>query len=218
MAGNVSTAYLLATARAPDYFKAIQRGTAPTRFTTEFLENLGFKNKADRQLIPVLKALRFLDDSNVPTQAYRDYLDEKRGRAVLGRQILGAYEGLFELNRQAHKAEPADLKGKFKSLTNASDNVANLMALTFKGLCELADVDAARASPENIELPAPKPARKPADHEVAKVAEDLRKLPETITPPSAVSLSYRIEINLPNTTDVEVYRAIFRALREHLIG
>jgi hypothetical protein len=222
MAGNVSTAYLIATGRTSEYFSAIQRGTAPSRFTREFLENLGFKSKADRQLVPVLKALRFLDDSNVPTQAYRDYLDERRGRLVLGRQILGAYEGIFELDRAANTSDASDLRGKFKSLTNASENVANYMAVTFKNLCEIADVEGARSSQAEpvhpaVERPAAKPPKQPVGHDTivpppAPGAEAVVPLPG-----APVSLSYRIEINLPNTTDVEVYRAIFKALREHLI-
>src|SRR5438094_725545 len=119
MAGRVPSSYLIAYGRTQEYFQKIQRGTAPTRFTTEFLENLGFKNKSDRSLIPVLKALSFLDDSNAPTQVYREYLDANRGKIALGRQILQAYEGLFELNRDAHKEKEVQDVGKTLDLGGA---------------------------------------------------------------------------------------------------
>jgi hypothetical protein len=33
-----------------------------------------------------------------------------------------------------------------------------------------------------------------------------------------MNLSYTINLNLPPSTDPEVFNAIFRALREHLLG
>ncbi len=217
MGGTVPTTYVVATGRIPDYFAAIQKGTAPSRFTTEFLENLGFKAKNDRQFIPLLKALRFIDESNVPTQVYRDYLDDKRAKAVLAKQILAAYEGIFELDRTANRSAAADLKGRFKSLANVSDPVANWMALTFRGLCDLADFTAS-GSPEPMEEEeADTPVELPALETISTHLATGSEPPPLSQPASgALGLSYRIEINLPNTTDVEVYRAIFRALREHL--
>jgi len=205
VAGKVPSTYLVAYGRTAEYFGAIQRGTAPTRFTTEFLENMGFKSKNDRALIPLLKSLNFIDESNAPTQLYRDFLDSTRAKIVLGRQILKAYEGLFELNRKAHKEKASALVGPVKSLANVSDPVANWMAQTFVNLCSLADIDGARSgegSPEEEGV------------ETSKI--DMGKL---IEPPPAQTfgLNYHIEIHLPNTTDIEVFRSIFKALREHII-
>jgi len=198
---------LVAAGRTEEYFKAIQKGTAPPRFTTEFLENMGFKSKNNRQLTALLKALNFVDESNVPTQAYREYLDPKRGRIALGKQILSAYEGIFELNRDAHKEKASDLQGSFKSLANVSEPVANWMAVTFTNLCALADIEGARKGLVEEE------PKKEMKKEEVRHAE-----PEVSTPPSSpLGLSYHIELHLPNTTDIEVFRAIFKALKEHLI-
>jgi uncharacterized protein DUF5343 len=217
MGGTVPTTYVVATGRIPDYFAAIQKGAAPSRFTTDFLENLGFKAKNDRQFIPLLKALRFLDESNVPTQVYRDYLDDKRAKAVLAKQILAAYEGIFELDRAANQAAAADLKGRFKSLANVSEPVSNWMALTFRGLCDLADFSATASPAPALEQEADTPPEPPALVSISRdpVSGVEPPLPSA-APLGGIGLSYRIEINLPNTTDVEVYRAIFKALREHL--
>jgi hypothetical protein len=208
MAGKVPSAYLTAAGRTDEYFKAIQKGTAPARFTNDFLENLGFKGKNDRQLIPLLKALNFLDESNVPTQVYRDYLDPKRGKIVLAKQILVAYEGIFELNRDAHKEKAADLQGSFKSLANVSEPVAAVMATTFTNLCALADIEGARKGLQEA----------PVKETVKETAKEKDQEKEDDTPPpSPIGLAYHIELHLPNTTDIEVFRAIFKALKEHLI-
>jgi hypothetical protein len=204
MPGRVPTTYLLAYARIPAYFAAIQQGTAPSRFTTDFLEALGFKAKNDRALIPLLKELRFIDDQNRPTAVYRDYLDPDNSKIALGRQVLAAYEGLFELVKDAHKKTGSELQGKFKTLKNATDNVAGAMSQTFANLCKIADIDGARATP--VEPPP----------EEGSVPEEPPLQSGGVTQAAGASFHYHIEIHLPNTTDTEVFRAIFKALREHL--
>lgn len=204
MAGKVPTTYLLAYARIPAYFAALQQGTAPSRFTTDFLEALGFKAKNDRALVPLLKELRFLDDQNRPTPVYRDYLDPDNSKVILGRQVLAAYEGLFELVKDAHKKTGSELQGKFKTLKNATDNVAGAMAQTFANLCKIADIDGARSAPVE---PPPEEGQEP---------EELPAIAGAAAQAAAASFHYHIEIHLPNTTDTEVFRAIFKALREHL--
>lgn len=210
MAGSVPSSYLGAAGRIPEYFERIQRGAAPPRFTVEFLENMGFKNKTDRDLVRLLKVLRFLDDSGAPTQNYRDFLDPGRGKAILGRQVLAAYDGLFQLDRNAHELGQAELEGRFKSLANATPVVARFMAQTFLNLCKVADIEAARAS-AGREIPAAV-----STHE-RQARESPTPRTEAGAPEPAAGLHYHIEIHLPNTTDPEVFRAIFKALREHLL-
>ena len=212
MVGKVPNVYLNASGRLEEFLRAVQRGNAPTRFTIEHLETMGFKSKADRQFIPLLKALGFLDESNVPTQAYRDYLDPARARAVLGRQILNTYDGLFELEREAHKLRPSELQGKFKSIANQTEAVSALMASTFAKLCSLADIDAARGAAA-LKAEAPQAAER--DEVMAPSHSGIPSRPSTEMVP--FGLSYNIQINLPNTTDVEVFRSIFKALRENLL-
>jgi len=210
MTASVPSSYVGAPGRIPRYFAKIQRGTAPPRFTVEFLENMGFRAKTDRDIIRILKVLRFLDDSGQPTQNYRDFLDPQRGKAVLGRQILSAYEGLFQLERQANLLSPTELEGKFKSLANATPAVARFMAQTFLNLCKSADLEQiAPTSTPALERP-PAPAVTPE----SAVRKEMPPLGSTT---SDGGLHYHIEIHLPNTTDPEVFRAIFKALREHLL-
>jgi Family of unknown function (DUF5343) len=210
---KVFSAYVSATYRIPDYFEKIQAGTAPSKFTVDFLEKLGFKNKSDRNLILLLKGLGFFDESNTPTSVYRAYLDETQSRAVLGKQVRIAYEGLFEIDRNANHLAPPDLKGKFKTILNASDQVSTWMFLTFAKICSIADFE--------IGAPAKSKETKEADREpkenVKEKAPAVDRERETGgNLPEPLSLGYRFEIHLPNTTDVDVYRAIFKALREHL--
>jgi hypothetical protein len=203
MTSTMTSAYLVAYNRTSDYFKTIQVGNAPARFTQEHLINMGFKAKNDRLLMPMLKALGFLDDNNKPTKIYMDFLDRERGKIVLGKQILNSYQPLFELNKEAHKLTASQLEDKFKTLVNASASRSTYMAQTFLKLCAIADIEGARK-----ELIGGEVKKTPIEEEEPKEKKALN-LP--------LGLNYHIEIHLPNTTDITVFRAIFKAMREHLL-
>lgn len=203
----LTNAYVLPTNRIPDIFSKIRDGQAPERFTTQLLRDWQFKSTNDRAFIALLKALGFLSSDGVPAQRYHDYRDHSKSKQVLGQAIRDAYGDLFLIKAHPTTADRAAIEGKFKSFHNASDNVAGLMAKTFLALLPLADLDAKAVSipapSEKLPIESTEDQRAPAGSSVAGVG-----LP---------SLNYNIQIHLPPTKDVEVYNAIFKSLREHLI-
>ena len=101
------------------------------------------------------------------------------------------------------------LKGWFKSKTGASDSVAQKIASQFRSLAQYADFEAklpGEAQPKTPEKITPPETVVPSKPPVA---------PEGL---SGLGLVYRLEIHLPDTQNVETFRAIFRALREELIS
>ena len=105
-------------------------------------------------------------------------------------------------------------RGKFKSFHNVSDNVASLMMRTFYALLALSDLKAAtrkakkpKPEAEEKKKTAIEPSRSSTD---GPVAEGVGRL-------VATGLHYNIQIHLPASKDVEVYNAIFKSLREHLL-
>ena len=197
--------YLMTPGKAKEYMEAIQAGSAPARFTQDFLEGLGFKSKNDRKLVSVLISLGFLDSNKVPTQAYRDYLDSERAPVVLGNQLKKAYGELFTLLRDAPSADTPTLVGKFKSLCNIKESTAEKVAMTFRNLSAIAEfVD----QPDAVE---------PEADEENGAAVPPSAAPSSTSVAVGIGLAHRIEINLPNTTNIDVYHAIFRSLKENLL-
>jgi hypothetical protein len=105
------------------------------------------------------------------------------------------------------------IEGKFRSAHNASPNTAKLMASTFYALLEMADLSLATPPKTEDDKPEKEPER---EREVP--------LPRKSDPAADASPShhrptfhYNIEIHLPATKDVEVFNAIFKSLREHLL-
>ncbi len=153
-----------------------------------------------------MKAIDFLTPDGKPTTRYHDFRDQSRSRRVLGDALLETYKDIFLIKRLPTEADFDAVQGKFKSYHNCSVNVAKLMASTFLSLLKEADISDAAVG-------------KPNGSSTASVV--VPEVPETPRPQISesrpTSLHYNIQIHLPPTKDIEVYNAIFKSLREHLL-
>lgn len=201
----LTNSYVLATNRIPDIFTRIRDGQAPERFTNQLLKDWGFTSTNDRTFIPLLKALGFLSADGKPTQRYSDYRDHSRSKQVIAQALREAYGDIFLIKENPSPSDKSSIAGKFKSFHNASDHVAGLMAKTFLGLLPLADLSSKGGSST--------PPKEP---------DGLSPKKENVSTPQTLdsrgpSLHYNIQIHLPATKDIEVYNAIFKSVREHLL-
>jgi hypothetical protein len=195
-----------------EFFRQIRQGQAPRQFSQQHLKDLGFNSTNHRAFIPLLKALGFLTADGQPTQRYHDYRNEAQSRQVMADALRDAYAELFVLRSHPKDADRPLLEGKFKSTHNVSERVAKLMAGTFYALLPLADLAAsepAKAAPEGD-------PKEPGKKEEPRSPEDEDRPPKGRGRP-ATSLHYNIQIHLPATKDIEVYNAIFKSLKEHLV-
>jgi hypothetical protein len=188
---------------------AMQRAAVPDAFGMDFLKDLGFTSSNDRSVLKVLKFLGLLDASGRPQTSYRDYMDHTKSKKILADCIRHAYDDLFKSDKNAFSKSAKDLTGWFKTKTGAGAKVAEKMATTFKALASYADFSGVQVTQEP-----------PADH---KKKGKMAEIPPT--PPAAgglgansFGLTYRIEVHLPDTTNVDTFRAIFRAIRDELMS
>jgi hypothetical protein len=207
------TSYLTSTKNVPAMLDAIRAGEAPEKFTTRFLESLGFANTNDRLFINMLQRLGFLSGDRTPTDRYFRYLDQTQSKAVMAEGLRDAYADLFRINKTANKMSKSDIINKMKTLSQGqlSATVLDKMATTFLELSKHADFDA-------------KPA---AEEEHADIKPPEQK--DGVTPPTPLAtpahagkltfggLHYNIQIILPATRDPGIYDALFRSLKEHLL-
>lgn len=208
----LTTAYLQTTKNLQSIINSLVGAKAPERMTNKFLEDLGFTSSNDRLYIGLFKALGLLDENGAPTQRYHLFLDQSETGKVLAAGIQEAYDELFALRKDAQNLTIEEVKGKFKTLTQGkkSDNIIQLMANTFKALC-----DAANWSEDTQSKPI-----------LPKVPEKTKEenAPKRDTPPEKIksnnsvdlNLRYDIHVHLPETTNMDVYDAIFQSLKKHL--
>jgi len=186
----------------------VKTAGVPDRVTFEFLKTLGFKSSNDRPIITVMKAIGFLDGSGAPTALYKAYRGND-GPRVLAAALREAYRDLFVAHTSAHKLSIDDLKGIIASKTTKGEPTVLRIAKTFSTLAKAADFSSEAS--DDVE--------DDSDEVDAAEPERIRsELPQISHPRhSSPTFHYNIEIHLPTTTDVTVYNAIFRSLRENLL-
>jgi Family of unknown function (DUF5343) len=198
--------YVQVYGQLPDFFSRIAQGQAPPRFTRQYLKDLGFTSANFNAVIPLLKAMGFLEPDGTPTERYHRYRDGSQARRVMTDGLREAYGDLFLIKADPSDADRPLIEGKFKSTHNATDRVAKLMANTFFALLPLADLSGTSQAPASPAAVEPMPQQSPAAAQSPSSA------------PLSPTLHYNIQIHLPATKDVEVYNAIFKSLKEHLLG
>jgi len=204
----LANTYVQVYGKLGDVFQHLAQGQAPEKFTVQYLKDLGFASTNFRAVIPLLKALGFLSDEGVPTSRYLEYRNVALSRQVMGAALRDAYGDLFTIRANPAPTDRKLIEGKFRSAHNVSANVAKLMASTFYALLDLADLTPAV-------VPAPedeKPLKTPPPP-----ANDKGEGTPPPHPRHSPTLHYNIQIHLPATKDVEVFNAIFKSLKEHLL-
>lgn len=153
--------------------------------------------------IPLLKRLGFIDEANIPTENYRQFRDENNSGAIMAQQIKIAYKDLFAANEYANELKREDVISKLTTIlgTPADDKTTPKVAGTFLALCGLANFKG--KVPEQS-----KPHGKPE--------KPTEPFPQSQLP--KLGISYTINLNLPASTDIEVFNAIFKALKENLLS
>lgn len=193
--------YMNSVGGIPTIFTRIREAGAPPRFTHEFLRaSLGFTSSNDRSIISILRQLGFLTSDGTPTDRYHEFRGQSGGRA-LAEGLREGWSDLFLADQHANDKTATQLQSLFKSVSGKSESVAKKMATTFKALSDQADwsvrtseILPSNGDEENLIQPS---------------------VPQTTTP--AMSLHQDVHVHLPATSDVAVYRAIFRALKDELI-
>jgi hypothetical protein len=192
------------------FLDAIQTAGVPPRVTFEFLKTLGFKSSNDRTMIQVLKAIGFVDANGAPTSLYKEYRDPSRGPRVLAQALRGAYADLFLAHTKANELTADKLKGIIATKTSKGERVVAEIARTFQALAKKADFSGA------VDLG---PVEE-GDDNPSNIQGEGAAPPPAPPPPRATAgaaFHYNLQIHLPTTTDITVYNAIFRSLREHLL-
>jgi Family of unknown function (DUF5343) len=208
---NLPNNYVQVYGQLPEFFSKLQQGQAPEKFTQQHLKDIGFTSSSYRALIPLLKTIGFLSADGSPTSLYHSYRNKAEASKILGGAVRNAYADLFLINDPPTERDKDLVEGKFKSTHNVGDRISELMAKTFFALAKLSDFSAQPKKPllEGNSNPA-EPLKEPASERPNGISHSSNY----VTP----SLHYNIQIHLPATKDLEVYNAIFKSLKEHLLG
>ncbi len=194
--------YMMSNNKIAPIITKIQQAARPAKFTQEVLKNLGFTSTNDRAFIPLAKKLGFLSDDGTPTALYDQLKDKTTSQTVLALQIKSLYSELYAINVEIHKASEAEIKGAISRVTGKDEEGVGRIYNTFKTLCNNADFNGT--------------VNENTAEEVEENDEKVPSIGLAATLP-ATQFHYNIQIHLPATTDISVYNAIFKSLKENLL-
>lgn len=208
----LSESYVSNISAIGSFLDSIRTAGVPERVTFEFLKTIGLTSSNDRNVIAVMKGLGFLDQNGVPTDRYKTYRNKNEGGRVLARAMREAYSDIFLANENAQDLTAEKIRNIVAAKSSKGDRVVLEIARTFKALAAKADFSKdphASASDERAEAPRREAAPPPEASMPPLHSTQGRSHPQ---------FHYNIQIHLPTTTDVAVYNAIFRSLRENLLS
>jgi hypothetical protein len=203
---SIPSSYFTSAKNLPAILDQIQKGKVPAKFTYDYLKQLGFPSSNDRPIIPVLKALGFLDESGAPQERYRRYKDASNAKRVMAEGMREAYTDVFAIDEEANTLPPDKVKGIFARLSDKGDAVTEKMAKTFRALVDQADFSTPTVVEE--EHKDDEPRDEDDEHN-----PDLRREHGGV-----LALRHDVHVHLPISDDIKVYDAIFRSLRENLLA
>jgi hypothetical protein len=120
-------------------FEKIASAKIPPKFTHDFLTTtIGLKGTNDRQLIPLLRNLGFLDQSSTPSASYALLKGAQKGAAIAA-GIRKAYAPLFTANEKADELSGEALRSLVSQVAGSDDDMTRRISLTFSALTKLGD-------------------------------------------------------------------------------
>jgi hypothetical protein len=180
----------------------------PKVFTGDFLPTvIGASGGAARPIIPILKATGLLNQGGVPTELYSQFQTESGRSAAALAALRHGYAEIFKRNQYAHRADEKTLTDVIVSITGLprSEKIVRYILNTFQTF----QAFARSATDEVPKMVGSEP----------RVAEQATEKPDgrDTAAPMGIGLVYNINVALPETTDIDVYNAIFRSLRANLL-
>jgi hypothetical protein len=162
-----------------------------------------------RPVIPILKATGLLNQTGAPTEIYAQFQTDAGRPAAALQALRNGFGEIFRRNQYAHKAEEAALVDVIVAITGLprKEGIVRYILNTFQAF-----QDYAKQAREDGKL-----------DEQSDAGQSYDATPALPADPSGSStgrlqLAYNINVVLPETTNVEVYNAIFKSLKANLLA
>ena len=183
--------------------ECLKKAYTPEKFSQDFLATkLGLKGGSPRQVIPYLKRIGFLGSDGTLTELYEQFRNEAQSSAAAAEALRNGYRVLYDINEYLHEATDEEVMGVIIQATGAEQDSKTAKAIlgSFRALKAFADFDAPaiRSTARDEEVP------------VLTQGDGNRML-------DSLRIGYTINLNLSATSDIAVFNAIFKSLRENLL-
>lgn len=207
--------YVVAVSTLEKMLEKIKTASVPEKFSQDFVSTkLALKGGTPRSLIPFIKKMGLVTSDGTPTDRYREFRNPAKSGYAIAAAMRELYEDLFDMNEYVYELDTGKLKGLIVESTGAeaSSAVVQKTLSTFCALKKLADFNTDLE--KNSDIPEGKKLENPISIDVPHMQNASSK---NHSQSEGINLSYTINLNLPATTDIEVFNAIFKSLKHHLL-
>jgi hypothetical protein len=182
----------------------IPESEKPSTFSYDFMGTvLGASGGASRPVIPILKKVGLIGSDGTPTELYAQF-QTQGGRAAAALQALkNGFAEVFRRNQYAHKANEEKVRDLIVAVTGLpkTDAIVKYILNTFEVFQDYAK--GAADEPQAASEPSV-----PYERQQPSRGDGVQQ---------QIGLAYNFNIILPETTNIEVFNAIFRSLKENLL-
>jgi len=193
--------------RLGDALKALIEAERPPKFNEDFLGTvLKIRGGSGRPIPPILKRVGLLNPDNSPTELYSKFKSDSSRPAAALQALKNGFGEIFKRSEYAHRESDDKVRDLIVEITGLTknDSIVTSILGTFNTFREYAKL---ASSADEVAQAEPSPSRSAPPQ-----GDDVQA-----SRPSKFSLVNTINVVLPETTDVQVYNAIFRSIRENLM-
>lgn len=197
----------------------IKSASVPERFTQDFVSTkLAMKGGSAAACIPFVKKMGFVASDGTPTDLYREFRNPRKSRIAVGKAFKKLYQKLYEMNEYIHDATDQEVLGLIVECTGGEKDstVTKLTLSTLNMLRKISDFD--NESNGEVDSLDTTISRTPPTEPIPQSIPQLQIPAHQQHSNKGINLAYTINLNLPATKDIEVFNAIFKSLKEHILG
>lgn len=208
--------YLTSPGNLSKAFEGIKNAAVPPKVTQDFVKTvLKIPGGSGDNLTTFLRRMGFVNSDGTPSEIYAKFRNSATTEIAAAQAMNIGYAEIFRRNQYAHKLSREELKGLIVEVTGSSPEAKSvtLAVSTFSNFNEFANFEAVEPSSEDINV-----AKVENIGSGDRAHQGLHK-PEMQEAAASMgmNLGYTININLPSTTDIEVFNAIFKSIKENLL-
>jgi hypothetical protein len=200
--------YVTAPGNVEKAFLGIKAAATPAQAGQDFVKSiLKIPGGSGNQVAAFLKKIGFVRADGTPSDIYKRFRNPTTSGTAMMEALRIGYPALFQRNETWYTLGDEELRGLIVEETGQAhdSSVVSLALATIKGMKKFADLKAA----SKVTVIPHEEHRDPPPH--------VPQLPPQLPQGMGLNLGYTINLNLPATSDIAVFNAIFKSLKEHLL-
>jgi hypothetical protein len=206
--------YVTATGNIERALRAIQSAATPSKVSQDFVKTiLNIPGGSGNQMTSFLKKIGFVNGDGSPSELYKRFRNPSTAGKAAAEGLKIGYAPLYARNEFMYRLSDDKLRGLIIEETGQSEDssVVSMVVASIKAIKKFASWST-EESGDSSATPAPALSTIPPS-----TPSEPAELSRGVTRRIGMNLSYTINLNLPASSDVAVFNAIFKSLKDNLL-